>query len=96
MSELIAARAFVIPGTGRAAESAPARPGLLARIGTLVRRYRNRRMLRSLDPHLARDIGISAAADPLAGFAVDPRPLWRAGLTPMPSDTLPPWSRGRW
>ena|GEM_PF-7108140 len=94
MSELIASRAFVIPEPARLAEAAPRRVGLLARIRAALRRHQTRLILRSLDPHLARDIGVTPAGEPLAGFTMDPRPLWRAGLAPMPADVLPGWPRG--
>jgi hypothetical protein len=70
-------------------------PGLLlARPLGWLRRVQEVRALRALEPRLARDIGAAPARDrPPEGFVVDPRPLWGVGLTPQPSDVLPPWRR---
>ena len=91
-----------LPGSTAALGVAPAvaaawrLPGLLlARPLVWLRRMRDARALRDLEPRLARDIGTAPGRDlPPEGFVVDPRPLWGVGLTPQPGNPLPPW-RGR-
>lgn len=73
------------------------RPSLLARCGALLWRLNGARALGELDPRLARDIGVVPGCGNGCpeGFPCDPRPLWGIGLTPLPMDTVPPWSRDR-
>jgi hypothetical protein len=79
-----------------AAAPAPGVGTLLARCGAWLRCMNHAAALREIDPRMARDIGVSLPADRgPEGFAIDPRPLWGIGLTPLPMDTLPPWSRRR-
>jgi uncharacterized protein YjiS (DUF1127 family) len=74
--------------------------GILARCASWLRRMDEAAALREMEPHRARDIGIVPGRDRAPdGFAVDPRPLWGIGLTPQPTEVIPPWSRGgrpRW
>jgi hypothetical protein len=70
-------------GSGRTSAAPPtgARGDLLARYGARMRQRIDAARLRELDPHLARDIGITPAGGGRPeGFAVDPRPLWNIGL----------------
>jgi hypothetical protein len=86
-----------------ATEAAPAKATagavgrrLLARCGDWLRRRNDAARLRDMEPHLARDIGISPRGGRAPkGFAVDPRPLWGVELTPLPTATAPPWSGDR-
>jgi hypothetical protein len=68
---------------------------LLRRVALSMRRWADRRRLRDIDPHLARDIGVAPGWNRAPeGFVVDPRPLWGIGLTPEPVGELPrPWNR---
>ncbi|HYZ34156.1 MAG TPA: hypothetical protein VE684_17935 [Crenalkalicoccus sp.] len=79
-----------------AAVPAPRRVGLIACFRAWLARGRQARMLRDLDPRLARDIGIVPECDRAPeGFACDPRPLWGIGLSPYPMDMTPRWFRGQ-
>jgi uncharacterized protein YjiS (DUF1127 family) len=89
----IIARSFATFGVGSlGAETVNpgTRPSLLERYGAWLQRRQDAARLREMDPRSAADIGAAPGADRApAGFAVDPRPLWRLGLAPMPMDTLP-------
>jgi hypothetical protein len=79
----------------RVSQSRPT-SNLLARCAAWLRRVTDAQRLSELEPRIARDIGAAECPDRYPkGFAVDPRPLWGIGLTPMPMDTLPPWKAGR-
>lgn len=66
--------------------------GLFARYCFWLRRLEDVQQLREIEPHLARDIGVSPGAHRCPnGYTVDPRPLWGIGLTPYPVDVLPAW-----
>jgi hypothetical protein len=66
---------------------------LLARCGDWLRCRNDATRLRDMEPHLVRDIGAAPACECRPdGFAVDPRPLWGVGLTPLPTAMAPPWS----
>lgn len=68
------------------------RGGLLARYWLWLRNLEDAQRLREIEPHMARDVGVSPGADRCPdGFAVDPRPLWGIGLTPCPMDVPPAW-----
>jgi hypothetical protein len=56
-----------------------------------VWQWADRRRLREIDPHFARDIGVAPGWDRAPeGFVVDPRPLWGIGLTPQPMEHITP------
>ena len=59
-------------------------PALRHRALLWLRHRRTLAELQEAAPQLRRDIGLPPAADPMAGFAVDPRPLWGIGLVPQP------------
>jgi uncharacterized protein YjiS (DUF1127 family) len=77
----------------------PPRPGftllnLLARYGAWLCRLNDAAALREMEPHRARDIGVAPGCDRAPdNFVVDPRPLWGIGLTPQPTEAMPPWSK---
>ena len=82
--------------TARTRSAPRERPSILARYATWLRRLNDAQSLHEIEPHMARDMGVAPGADRCPeGYAVDPRPLWGIGLTPMPGDELPPWSRRR-
>jgi uncharacterized protein YjiS (DUF1127 family) len=76
---------------------APQRAGLIASCRAWLVRRNHARVLRDLDPRLARDIGVVPACGDGTpeGFACDPRPLWGVGLPPCATDVAPPWSHDR-
>lgn len=76
-----------------ASGSARPRGGPLALYDGWVHRLNDARTLREMDPRMACDIGAPAGRDRCPdGYAVDPRPLWDIGLTPLPMGASPPWS----
>jgi uncharacterized protein YjiS (DUF1127 family) len=71
--------------TQSSAKAVPSRPALLDRLQTWLRRRADARVLRSLDAHIACDIGI----DPMCGRAPEGSGWIRgrfgvSGLTPLP------------
>jgi hypothetical protein len=85
-------------GVARSARSRHGRglDSLLAWYGAWLSRLNDGAALREIEPRMARDIGVAAGTDRCPqGFAVDPRPLWGIGLTPRPTEELPPWTSRR-
>jgi hypothetical protein len=81
-------------GTSRSSLAARARRdnSLLERYGAWLQRLSDAATVREIEPHRARDIGLSVCTDRCPdSFTVDPRPLWGIALTPHPTEESPPW-----